>query len=234
MDLVRENYQRKRILTGYGLYLYLNLLFILSLLFWDLAPKWSFFFSTITLAGLLDDIFGEDTTKGLGGHLGFFLKERVFNTGLLKILLTTLAAIYLLLPYDSLFFLDLLLLLLATNTINLLDLRPGRAMKGFFLVSLLLLPFKDASLVLLFFSLPFFYYLPLDLRGEGMLGDTGSNLLGALLGYLSLQVFNLNLRLSLLLLLLLLHALAEIYSFSRIIDKNQLLKRLDLLGRGGI
>lgn len=230
MNVVRANYQQKRIPTGFGLYLFLPLLVVLSLLEEELASY--FFFSLVMFGGLLDDLYGEDTYKGLGGHLLYFIERRVFNTALLKILFTSIGAIYLLLPGDLFLLSDLLLLLLTTNTINLFDLRPGRAMKGFLLFILPLLPSRSIPSSLLYFFIPFFFYLPKDLKGEGMLGDTGSNLLGALLGFLLLKLSPMY-RLLSLSLFIVLHIFTEYYSLSVIIEKYPLLRRLDELGRRG-
>ena len=70
-----------------------------------------------------------------------------------------------------------LLVGLSANTLNLLDTRPGRALKAFLLVAALLRgrsagPYAGVAVSL----------APYDLREMAMLGDTGSNALGAVLG----------------------------------------------------
>lgn len=229
IGLVSKNYKGQRIPTGYGLYLYLNLIFIL-LLQGDSFQTF-FFFTLVTLGGLLDDLYGNDTCKGLGGHIQYFWQKKQLDSALLKILLTWMGAFFLLLPLDSFFPWDLLLLLLATNTLNLLDLRPGRAMKGFILATIPLLFFGLFPPKLLCFFIPLLLYLPRDLSGRAMLGDTGSNLLGALLGLLFLKSLSPSIRGFILLIFLFLHVLAEFYSFSHLIATNPLLRRLDQWGR---
>ena len=59
-----------------------------------------------------------------------------------------------------------------------------------------------------------------------MLGDTGSNLLGASLGFGWLQSFP-ETGTSLLVLLIILHVIAERWSINSIIEKNRFLRRID-------
>lgn len=229
ISLVQENYQGEKIPTACGLYLFLHLLPILPLMPGDLFPQ-IFFLTLVTGGGFLDDLYGQGEHGGLWGHLRFFSREKRFNTALLKVLFSGMGAFYLLLPFSFYFFLDLLLLLLATNSMNLLDLRPGRAMKGFLLFTLPLFLLNLIPWVLLFFSLPFFLYLSLELQEQGMLGDTGANLLGALLGMVILPL-TFPLRLLMLFLFFFLHTAAEISSLSLLIEGNLFFKRLDALWR---
>jgi UDP-N-acetylmuramyl pentapeptide phosphotransferase/UDP-N-acetylglucosamine-1-phosphate transferase len=71
--------------------------------------------------------------------------------------------------------------------LNLLDLRPGRAIKGFliFLFLIAILGLGDIDWLLLAPLLgAVLYYLLIDLRAGAMMGDAGSNVLGLTLGYL--------------------------------------------------
>ncbi len=77
------------------------------------------------------------------------------------------------------------MLVLATNVFNLLDLRPGRAIKAFVLLGAgLTLGSLDARPLwsLGLFVAPALVAGLYDLRERAMLGDTGANLLGALAG----------------------------------------------------
>jgi hypothetical protein len=72
-----------------------------------------------------------------------------------------------------------LLVGLAANALNQLDTRPGRALKAYLLAAVpLRAPVKVAVLL-----------LPYDLREMAMLGDAGSNALGAVLGLNSVRRF---------------------------------------------
>ena len=80
---------------------------------------------------------------------------------------------------------DVALLILATNLFNLLDLRPGRAEKGLALLGagLCLGAWTLAPIELLgIFAGPVLVGAWLTLRERAMLGDTGSNLIGAIAG----------------------------------------------------
>ena len=70
-----------------------------------------------------------------------------------------------------------LLVALAANGLNLLDTKPGRALKAFLAGAVAIrgaaLPYAAVAVLL----------LPYDLREMAMLGDAGSNALGAVLGY---------------------------------------------------
>src|SRR5690606_8286611 len=88
--------------------------------------------------------------------------------------------------------LDGLTVSLAANTANLLDVRPGRALKG---VLLLLAaaavpgwraPWADLWLVLLAGAVA---YAPFDLRAAAMLGDSGANAFGFAAGWLCVLAF---------------------------------------------
>lgn len=114
--------------------------------------------------------------KGLTGHLGRLRRGEV-TAGTAK--LAGLVATGVLAGDDLA---AVVLVAGCANLANLLDLRPGRALKAVALASaVLLLTDRRDSLpaVLLGASLA---ALPPDLRGRTMLGDTGANALGAVLG----------------------------------------------------
>ena len=77
------------------------------------------------------------------------------------------------------------LVALSANLLNLVDLRPGRALKVFFVlafISVCLVPGETSVLLLFPFLLAALVYLPQDLAAQGMLGDAGANVLGGVLG----------------------------------------------------
>lgn len=212
------------------------------------------------LLGLLDDVAGDSAAKGFKGHFSEALHGR-FTTGLVKAFLGFVVALVALVypvihpgashpatAYGA-WVLDAALVALTANFFNLLDLRPGRALKvfipAFALCAGLTLGFWTArgtpgadsafiwvtpALVVLAVALVLF---PGDLREKFMLGDAGSNVLGAVIG-LGL-VFGLPFwwRLGVLILMLILNILSEKYSFSRAIASNRALNWIDSLGRKG-
>lgn len=110
----------------------------------------------------------------------------------------------------------------AANLLNLLDLRPGRALKAGALGALALRqPGPAAAAVAL---------LPEDLHERTMLGDAGANALGAVLG-LALLHRHPGQRLRALAVLVALTGLSEVVSYSRVIDAVPPLRWVDRAGR---
>lgn len=184
------------------------------------------------LAGLLDDLLG-DPVRGWRGHLGEAARGR-FTAGQMKILVLGLAALALgptaAGPATRLAAAGVMAG--CANGLNLLDRRPGRALKAFFLgwlalgslspaAALQLLPLAGAALVL----------LPLDLAERAMLGDAGSNALGAGLGWALAAHLPPPALAAFLAALVLLHVLAEFRSLTTLIEAVPPLRWLDGLGR---
>jgi hypothetical protein len=125
-------------------------------------------------------------------------------------------------------------LVLATNLFNLLDLRPGRSAKALVLLGAgLTLGAWDLGPLwtLGLFIGPILVLLPLDLRELGMLGDTGSNTIGAVAGLwlvLTLSTLGLGIAAAVLALMTL---YGEFRSISELVERTPGLRQLDLLGR---
>mgnify|MGYP003585415093 FL=1 len=64
-----------------------------------------------------------------------------------------------------------------------------------------------------------------------MLGDTGSNLLGIFLGICFAIDLGFYYKIALVVFLIVMHIFAEKVSFSKIIAKNKLLNKIDMMGR---
>jgi UDP-GlcNAc:undecaprenyl-phosphate GlcNAc-1-phosphate transferase len=125
-------------------------------------------------------------------------------------------------------------LVLATNVFNLLDLRPGRAIKAFVLLgagltlgSLDLRPLWSLGL----FAAPALVAGLYDLRERAMLGDTGANLLGALAGLWLVLTLSGTGQLIALALLVAVTLYGELRSISGFIERTPGLRALDSLGR---
>ena len=114
-----------------------------------------------------------------------------------------------------------LLLGLAANAINQLDTRPGRALKAY-LVAAVPLGAPTGAAVLL---------APYDLREVGMLGDSGSNALGAMLALGSVDRLTGGGRWIAIASLAALTLLGEHRSLGRLIETTPGLRELDALGR---
>ena len=189
----------------------------------------------VGVLGLMDDtLSGEE--RGLRGHAKAVLRGQ-FSTGMLKAIGTlSLAIAYLEDRYQSSEWrgwLCVLVLVLATNMGNLLDLRPGRATKGFllFLIAMLVAGRTLGLEIVAPFAGPLLVFGLLDLRERCMLGDTGANLLGACAGiYMVIEFETTGLAVAAAVLLTL-TIIGEFGSFSRIIERFPPLRALDSLGR---
>ena len=126
------------------------------------------------------------------------------------------------------------LLILATNLFNLLDLRPGRAEKALVLLGLGLClgawTFYPLELLGIFVG-PVLVGAWLTLGERAMLGDTGSNLIGAIAGVWLLTTLGADARLVALAAIVALTIYGELRSISKTIESVPPLRWLDSLGR---
>ena len=125
-------------------------------------------------------------------------------------------------------------LVLATNVFNLLDLRPGRAIKAFVLLGAgLTLGSLDARPLwsLGLFVAPALVAGLYDLRERAMLGDTGANLLGALAGLWLVLTLSQSGQLIALALLVAVTLYGELRSISALVERTPGLRALDSWGR---
>jgi UDP-GlcNAc:undecaprenyl-phosphate GlcNAc-1-phosphate transferase len=125
-------------------------------------------------------------------------------------------------------------LVLATNLFNLLDLRPGRSAKALVLLGAALtlgsLDVDGLWTVGLFLG-PVLVLLPLDLRERGMLGDTGSNAIGAVAGLWLIATLDTTGQAIALAVMAVMTAYGEFRSISGLIERTPGLRHLDSLGR---
>lgn len=185
------------------------------------------------LLGLVDDLLGSRTHRGYRGHFRAWLGGQP-TTGGLKAALGGVWAVLVSLQHSQALW-DVLqsagLIVLAANVINLLDVRPGRAGKGFLIAALPLVLLRPQARWLLPLAAGLVGYLPWDLQGQVMMGDTGANPLGAALGYALATTLAGWPRLVALGILFGLNAAAERISFSQLIEGHLLLDWMDKLGR---
>jgi UDP-GlcNAc:undecaprenyl-phosphate GlcNAc-1-phosphate transferase len=202
--------------------------------------RWIVYVLGVALLGLIDDALGRgaaaDTPRGWRGHARAILDGR-FSTGAIKAAGALALAAYAVsgrgregLDYVA----DLALLLLATNLFNLLDLRPGRVEKAFaaLLAGLCLGAWSAEPVELLgIFIGPVLVGAVFTLRERAMLGDTGSNLVGALAGISMLVVLDDTGRWIALAAVLALTIYGEFRSISKTIERIPLLRWIDSIGR---
>jgi UDP-GlcNAc:undecaprenyl-phosphate/decaprenyl-phosphate GlcNAc-1-phosphate transferase len=202
--------------------------------------RWIVYVLGVALLGLLDDALGRagklGSPRGWREHARAVLAGR-FSTGAIKAVGAFALAAYAVsgrgreeLDYVA----DLALLLLATNLFNLLDLRPGRVEKVFFVLiaGLCLAGWTAEPLELLgIFIGPVLVGAWYTLRERAMLGDTGSNLIGALAGVSLLETLGDPARLIALGVIAALNLYGEFRSITAAIERVPLLRQLDSLGR---
>lgn len=137
----RSNYRGESIPVGMGLiFVFVYVVVAFLLVHWIVPHDLLLYLTAIvffTMLGLLDDLLGSGESRGLKGHFGALLQGRL-TTGALKAIGGGLVA--LLFAFITLsgrpwweILTAALLVALAANTINLVDLRPGRAIKVFYL-----------------------------------------------------------------------------------------------------
>jgi hypothetical protein len=249
--LVRENYRGARLSFPLGAVLgaaalvalaplaFLNDRADLELLDPDLR-RWMPYLLGIAFLGFLDDSLGGEgragAPRGWRGH-GRALRAGSLSTGAVKAIGALALAAYVVSGrgLESWRYLaDVALLILATNLFNLLDLRPGRAEKGLALLGagLCLGAWTIAPVELLgIFAGPVLVGAWLTLRERAMLGDTGSNLVGAIAGVWLLTTLGADARLIALAVVAGLTIYGELRSISATIESVPPLRWLDSLGR---
>jgi UDP-GlcNAc:undecaprenyl-phosphate GlcNAc-1-phosphate transferase len=249
--LVRENYRGALLAFPLGAVLATAALVALApLAFLDdradldlLEPelrRWLPYLLGIAFLGFLDDSLGRgevaEAPRGWRGHWAA-LRAGSLSTGAIKAIGALALAAYVVSGRgleDWRYLADVALLILATNLFNLLDLRPGRAEKGLLLLSagLCLGAWTLEPLELLgIFVGPVLVGTWLTLGERAMLGDTGSNLLGAVAGVWLLTSLGADARLVALAVVLALTIYGELRSISATIDSVPPLRWLDSLGR---
>ncbi|WP_394214784.1 hypothetical protein [Brachybacterium vulturis] len=205
--------------------------------------------AAIGTLGLIDDLLeprlrraGRPVSKGLRGHLGA-LRRGHLTTGAAKALGIPLAALGGALAAPAprggpMVAADAALIAGAANLANLLDLRPGRALKAVLpAAALLALGAPEAPRgaggrgLALAALLPGLLAMPFDLRERGMLGDAGANVLGAAVGGAATRRLPVPARLCVLGAVVALTLVSERVSFSAVIARNGPLRALDHLGR---
>ncbi len=210
--------------------------------------------------GMLDDVFGTHGDKGFRGHLRALAKGRL-TTGGLKLLGIGFASLWAAVGLAATrsdasawsstdravaIVAGTVLIAGSANLLNLLDLRPGRALKGY--VGLFGVSYAAGivaadwgaspevtavSIVALavWFVGPVVAVWRYDLAERGMLGDAGANAAGALAGLALMASLPLWGIAAAAVAVTTLNLVSERISFSRVIESNRLLTWIDAIGR---
>lgn len=189
------------------------------------------------LLGFVDDLVGSGRERGFRGHARALARGRL-TAGGLKLVggggLALLAVYMTGTRTLSDLLRDAVLIALAANLGNLLDLAPGRTLKvaAVCFAAVVVISGADPTLrapaVVVGAALGLLWP---DLRERVMLGDTGANPVGAVLGLAVVLVCAPVTRVLVVVVLLFLNMASELVSFSRVISRVPPLRMLDELGR---
>jgi len=251
-----ENYTGNRIPSSAGLLIWLTGgAGMLCLRIWSAfgggsdvaayAVAYERFFLALTVVfwlGWTDDLIGDRRVKGLRGHLRTWMNDRTVSTGLMKAAGIGIVSLWFVLangPASGWMpaLVSWAVVTLCTNTLNLFDLRPGRAIKVFlagcavFAACVPLSGQTEAWFHLAPVIAGACALLPIDLRGRAMLGDTGANVLGFALGSAIALYGRPTAQIAAALILIGITIAGERYSFTALIERVPVLNWFDRLGR---
>jgi hypothetical protein len=190
--------------------------------------------------GGYDDLAGDRSATGFRGHLAALARGEV-TSGTVKLVGIGATAVAAALvadgpegsrpagPADRL--LRAGLVAGGANLINLFDLRPGRAIKAAVLAGGLLAVTPGGAAAASPALASAVALLPEDLGEHAMLGDTGANALGALLGVAAGTTLSRRGQVVALAGIVVLTGASEFVSFTQVIEQTGPLRWLDLLGR---
>lgn len=243
-DMIRANYKGDMIPVGLGL-VFIPTLIINSviLIYSNIVPEkiimiYMLLFASISMSfvGIIDDSLGNRGVTGLLGHFKALFKGTL-TTGAFKALLGGFVGLTIAVTISKSIpniIVATLVVALSTNMMNLFDLRPGRAIKVYTLLAIIIFIAsakfqREVMMLIVPAVLAYFYF---DLRALTMMGDAGSNVLGVSLGVFIVSSFGLAVQVVCLILLVLIHILTEKFSLTKIIENNKFLNYLDRFGRG--
>ena len=255
-NVIRPNYKNEMIPVGMGLvflpmiiinsiilgFVTLNNIWFVSSSNYNLNIVWLlclalYIFSMMAMffAGALDDLIGNRNVSGLKGHFKSLFKGEL-TTGGFKALFGGFVGLVVSVCISSSIvdiIVNTLIIALSTNLMNLFDLRPGRAIKVYLVIIIpIYITLTGYTKVFPLLILPnVLAYFNIDLKARGMMGDTGSNVLGISIGVLMALGYGIKVRLAWLVFLILMHLITEKFSLTKIIEKNRVLKFIDNLGR---
>lgn len=241
--LVRENYRGRRLPTAAGVVLPVTVVVVEAVrsLFTPPGPARAAVVLAalgLGLLGLLDDLAGSGDARGFRGHLTALARGRL-TTGGAKLLgggAVAVVAAAMVPGHDEVWRLlvSAAVVALGANLGNLFDRAPGRTIKVGLVGAVLVAVAADGSprlVDVMVIAGAALALLPDDLGERLMLGDTGANVLGGVLGVGVVLTADDTALLVVLGVLVVANLASEVVSFSRIIDAVPPLRALDRAGR---
>ena len=242
-ELRRRNFRNQPVVTACGVAIFAS--FVIQFVFvsfvWthisNVCAALAFVGVWFLLLGLVDDTLGDSIWRGFKGHFSALFFEGRITSGLLKAVGGLICSVIAVLWFGGGYSfisatIGIMLICLSANGINLLDKRPSRAIKAFWVLGIVSIVFSRPELrmlpsMLILSTLPYSYY---DFTSKAMLGDAGSNMLGAILGTFIWLATATPFQIALLLIWLALHVYSEKHSLTEAIAKVKLLRWIDELG----
>jgi UDP-GlcNAc:undecaprenyl-phosphate GlcNAc-1-phosphate transferase len=241
-DLRRPNFRKERVPSIGGLvFVLFGILFygyewLMQGIHVGSAAAYFLVLAGFGVLGLHDDLAGDRSIGGFKGHFGA-LRRGKLTTGAAKAIgggaVSLVAAFLIGFPVAERMAAAALLIALSANASNLVDLRPGRCLAAFLtatgLLALTLILSHHAGAGFLLYALAAlaFVVYPLDAAGQMMLGDTGSNSIGGIIGVAAALCLPLAWQIGLVLWLIAFHIWCEGHSLTAAIERNPILRRLD-------
>jgi UDP-GlcNAc:undecaprenyl-phosphate GlcNAc-1-phosphate transferase len=240
LGLVKPNFRKTPVMASYGLveFPYIAAVAVtlgnLGWTGWRHVYLYLCVMATMWLLGAIDDIWGTREVGGFKGHFRKLFVEHKLTTGVFKALgggVVALGAGYWMYRDDPVrALLAAAVIALATNLINLFDLRPGRAVAVLFSGLVVTYIVKYGRLV----ALPLVGAIAAiavlfgvaDSRGKAMMGDSGSNSLGAALG-ITIALSAPNWMIPAIIVMAAVHVYSEKRSISGMIERNRVLREID-------
>jgi UDP-N-acetylmuramyl pentapeptide phosphotransferase/UDP-N-acetylglucosamine-1-phosphate transferase len=241
LSLIKPNYAKEPIISSYGIISFAYIaatVGVLMLLGYAPMREGKLYLSVMAAMwalGILDDIFGSREVGGFKGHFKKLIYERKLTTGAVKAIgggIVGIVAGWFISDGEIIRWIPAALIIpLSANILNLVDLRPGRAVAVFFLglgVTYigahggLAAPSIVGAIAIVTAA-----WGIVDSRGRAMMGDSGSNALGAALGVTIALNTGLIFQIVAIVVIIAIHLYSEKHSISKLIDGNFVLRAID-------
>lgn len=241
LGLVKLNYKKTPIMASYGIAAFGYIaavsvsLALLGYAPWKSVKLYMAVMGAMWALGLADDVFGNRDVGGFTGHFKKLILERKLTTGAAKALgggVVGIVAGWVVSGGNPVkWALAAMLIPLAANILNLFDLRPGRAMAVFFFGlgvtcisagSGIIAPWLVGGIACVAFA-----FALLDSRARAMMGDSGSNMLGAAMGLSMVINTGIVFQIIAIVLIVAVHLYSEKRSVSALIERNPVLRSID-------
>lgn len=243
LGLLKPNFQKTPIMASYGIvsfpYMVAGIVHLgcLDVIQWRHALLYLWVMAAMWALGIADDVWGSREVGGFLGHFKKLFTQGKVTTGAVKAIgggVVGVVAGYVISEGEPVrWALAAVLIPLAANMLNLLDLRPGRAVAVLFLglgvTYIAAFGELQAGWAVGVIALVAFAWAIPDSRGWAMMGDSGSNSLGAALGVTMALNTGIYFQLIAILCIAALHLFSEKRSISDLIENNPALRRIDRL-----